>query len=145
MWPLVAHKVVACLLIMVAFTGMVFIFKEAYTQAVLLLIILPIYLLRFDVYLRLRYDAVVAQVPLMAVHHAGRVDSVDPALWTPPPLREGAQGWFPEWGKTWAWYVFISRGKYMPAMYGFIDAVNERVLKTVSVLCCRWGIPRYTL
>jgi Calcium-dependent channel, 7TM region, putative phosphate len=104
MWPLVAHKMVGCLHLMVIFTGLVFIFKAAYTQAALLFVILPIYLIRFDLYLKLRYDAVVEQVPLMAVHAAGRVEAVDPALWTPPPLREGAAGWSPEWGKTWAWW-----------------------------------------
>jgi len=55
-------------------------------------------------YLTSRYDAVVAQVPLMAVHAAGRVSSVDPDLWTPPPLRHGASGWNPEWGKVWQWW-----------------------------------------
>lgn len=55
-------------------------------------------------YLTNRYDAVVAQVPLMAVHAAGRVRGVDPDLWTPPPLRQGAAGWNPEWGKVWQWW-----------------------------------------
>jgi hypothetical protein len=25
---------------------------------------------------------------------------VDPAMFLPPPLREGAVGWYPEWGKV---------------------------------------------
>ena len=40
----------------------------------------------------------------MAVHAAGRVAAVDPNLWTPPPLRQGAEGWNPEWGKVWQWW-----------------------------------------
>eukprot|EP00889_Picochlorum_renovo_P004507 jgi/Picre1/31537/NNA_006889.t1 len=103
-WPLVAHRVVGCLFICVLFTSVVLILKEAYTQAVLMLISLPLYLLRFDMYISNRYDAVVAQVPLMAVHKAGRVDSVDPSIWTPPPLREGAEGWNPEYCKVWQWW-----------------------------------------
>ena len=47
-WPLVAHKVVGCLLIMVVFTASVLLFKGAYTQAALMLISLPVFLLRFD-------------------------------------------------------------------------------------------------
>lgn len=103
-WPLVAHRVVGCLFICVLFTSVVLILKEAYTQAVLMLISLPLYLLRFDMYISNRYDAVVAQVPLMAVHKAGRVDTVDPSIWTPPPLREGAEGWNPEYCKVWQWW-----------------------------------------
>jgi len=83
---------------------MVLILKNAYTQAVIMLITLPLYLLRFDMYLSQRYDAVVRQLPLMAVHKAGRVETVDPDLWTPPPLRAGAEGWNPEWGKVWQWW-----------------------------------------
>lgn len=138
-WPLVAHKVVGCTLIGVLFTAVVLVLKHAYTQAAVLVVTLPLYLLRFDLYvarqglvffpgtrfidtrsflfdinsprflsscryLRNRYDAVVAQVPLMAVHAAGRVATVDPNLWTPPPLRQGATGWNPEWGKVWQWW-----------------------------------------
>ena len=103
-WPLVAHKVVGCLLLGVLFTAVVLIFKQGYAQAGIILVTLPLYLLRFDNYLTTRYDAVVAQVPLMAVHKAGKVVSVDPDLWTPPPLRQGAVGWNPEWGKVWQWW-----------------------------------------
>ena len=103
-WPLVAHRVVACMFICVLFTATVLILKNAWTQAVIILLTLPLYLIRFDIYLNTRYDAVVAQVPLMAVHSAGRVSSVDSDLWTPPPLRAGAAGWNPEWGKIWQWW-----------------------------------------
>jgi hypothetical protein len=48
MWPLVAHKVVGCAFIMVVFTAVVLIFKAAYTQAAIMLVTLPLYLLRFD-------------------------------------------------------------------------------------------------
>jgi hypothetical protein len=103
-WPLVAHRVVGCLFICVLFTSVVLILKEAYTQAALMLVSLPLYLLRFDLYISSRYDAVVAQVPLMAVHKAGRVETIDPVVWTPPPLREGAEGWNPQWGMCWTFW-----------------------------------------
>lgn len=47
-------------------------------------------------YLRRRYDDLVRQVPLMAVHNAGR-SSVPADIYTPPPLRAGGHGWHPEW------------------------------------------------
>ncbi len=47
-------------------------------------------------YLVKRYDDLVRQVPLMAVHTAGR-GSVPADIYTPPPLRSGGHGWHPEW------------------------------------------------
>jgi hypothetical protein len=47
-------------------------------------------------YLTKRYDDLVRQVPLTAVHKAGR-SSVHADIYTPPPLRSGGQGWHPEW------------------------------------------------
>ena len=47
-------------------------------------------------YLRRRYDDLVRQVPLMAVHNAGR-SAVPADIYTPPPLRSGGHGWHPEW------------------------------------------------
>ena len=47
-------------------------------------------------YLTKRYDDLVRQVPLMAVHTAGR-SSVPADIYTPPPLRAGGVGWHPEW------------------------------------------------
>lgn len=47
-------------------------------------------------YLRRRYDDLVRQVPLMAVHSAGR-SAVPSDIYTPPPLRAGGHGWHPEW------------------------------------------------
>lgn len=84
-WPLVAHRIIGCLFICVLFTSAVLILKEAYTQAALMLVSLPLYLLRFSIYISNRYDGVVAQIPLTAVHKAGRVDTVDPIIWTPHP------------------------------------------------------------
>lgn len=103
-WPLVAHRVVICLFICVLFTSVVFVLKEAYTQAALMLVSLPLYLLRYDIYISKRYDQVVEQIPLTAVHQAGRVASVDPTIWHPPPLREGAEGWHPQWGVVWQYW-----------------------------------------
>uniref|UniRef100_A0A1D2A6U9 ERD4-related membrane protein n=1 Tax=Auxenochlorella protothecoides TaxID=3075 RepID=A0A1D2A6U9_AUXPR len=102
-WPYVAHKLVWCQMLMVVFTALVFLVKGAYTQAGVLAVTLPILLLNFKSYLSSRYDAVVKQVPLMAVHSAAR-GQVDPDVYTAPPLRMEAQGWHPEWGKCWQWW-----------------------------------------
>jgi len=110
-WPFVAHKVVGCNLIMVLFTGVVLLVKAAYTQGILMLVTLPIFLMRFDAYLTTRYDAVVAQVPLSALDEGKRVENgVDSKIWTPPPLRQGAEGWHPQWGLVWQWWGLPKRG-----------------------------------
>jgi len=110
-WPFVAHKVVGCNLIMVLFTGVVLLVKAAYTQGILMLVTLPIFLMRFDAYLTTRYDAVVAQVPLSALDEGKRVEhGVDSKIWTPPPLRQGAEGWHPQWGLVWQWWGLPKRG-----------------------------------
>lgn len=98
-WPYVAHKMVWCQMLLVVFTALVLVVKAAYTQAVVMAITLPMFLLMFKAFLSSRYDAVVSQIPLMAVHAAAK-GSVDPDLYTAPPLRPGAHGWHPEWGKV---------------------------------------------
>jgi hypothetical protein len=42
-------------------------------------------------------------LPLQATLAAPRAQ-VDPAVYTPPPLRPQAVGWYPEWGKVWEKY-----------------------------------------
>ena len=88
-----------CQMLLVVFTALVLVVKAAYTQAVVMAITLPMFLLMFKAFLSSRYDAVVSQIPLMAVHAAAK-GSVDPDLYTAPPLRPGAHGWHPEWGKV---------------------------------------------
>lgn len=43
------------------------------------------------------------QVPLQATLGTPTA-SIDPAMYTPPPLRPHGVGWQPEWGKVWQWY-----------------------------------------
>ena len=46
------------------------------------------------------YGKVVRQPLAAALHTAPRIH-VQPQLYTPPPLRRDAAGYFPEWGKAW--------------------------------------------
>lgn len=102
-WPYAAHRVLACLAIQVVLTGAVLAVKGAYVGAGIMIVMLCIWITWFDRYLRLRYDSVVVNPPLAALHSARRLD-VDERLYTPPPLRECAEGWHPEWGKAWQWW-----------------------------------------
>eukprot|EP00887_Chlorella_sp_A99_P001786 scaffold19.g1786.t1 len=87
----------------VVLTGAVLAVKGAYVGAGIMIVMLCIWITWFDRYLRLRYDSVVVNPPLAALHSARRLD-VDERLYTPPPLRECAEGWHPEWGKAWQWW-----------------------------------------
>lgn len=46
----------------------------------------------------------VKHLPLQATLAAPRAEQLDPSAFLPPPLRKGAVGWYPEWGKVWEKY-----------------------------------------
>ena len=99
-WIYAAHRIVACLSIMVLFTGCLFIVKSAFVQGGVSLIGLEIFIIAFDRYLVSRYDSVLKSIPIAVLEAAPRVN-LDPELYVPPPLRRGALGWHLEWGKGW--------------------------------------------
>ncbi len=100
MWNYAARRIVACMAILEIFTSAVFIVKGAYTQAGLLLVPLTLLLLQFDSFLDERYRQAVNLVPLRAVHRAPRCEVDLTHAYTPAPLRDGAEDWYPEWGKV---------------------------------------------
>lgn len=51
-------------------------------------------------HLESRFDSVLAKPPIATVREAPRCE-VDPLLYTPPALRPGGKGWFPEHSKAW--------------------------------------------
>lgn len=99
-WSFSAHRVVACLAILVLFTSAMFFVKEAFVQGFLSLVVLESFIISFDKYLTSRYDAVFASTPIAILDAAPKVE-MDPELYLPPPLRKGAEGWYLEWGKAW--------------------------------------------
>jgi len=108
-WTFVAHRVVACLAMMTLFTGITFLFKKAYIQGCLTIILLEILLIVFDRYLTSRYDSVYAAAPVGLLESAPRVE-LDSQSFVPPPLKPKAEGWFLEWGKAWEFFGSVRAG-----------------------------------
>ncbi|PRW44348.1 pyruvate decarboxylase 4 [Chlorella sorokiniana] len=85
------------------FTGIILAAKQNYTAALIMVFTqLPALLVYHKkVVLSTRHFA--QHLPLQSALHAPRA-VVDPAAYVPPPLRPGAVGWQPEWGKVWSCY-----------------------------------------
>jgi hypothetical protein len=102
-WSFSAHRVVACLAILVLFTSCMFLVKEAYVQGFISLIVLEIFIIAFDKYLTSRYDSVFKSTPMAILEASPKVD-LDPQLFVPPPLRKNGEGWYLENGKCWQFW-----------------------------------------
>ena len=100
LWSFAAHRIVACLSIMVIFTSAMFFVKQAYVQGAIGLVGHVTFLIMFNRYLSERYDSIFQSTPMAILESAPRVQ-LDPALYTPPPLRQGAEGWHLQWGRCW--------------------------------------------
>lgn len=100
MWMFSAHRLVACLGVMVLFTASIFFVRGGYVQGSIAVIGFEIFLIAFDRYIAARYDSIFTSTPIMVKEAAPRME-LDPMLYVPPPLRPGAEGWYLEWGKTW--------------------------------------------
>eukprot|EP00798_Chlamydomonas_sp_ICE-L_P014457 gene14457-20469_t len=100
MWPFMFVRIIWFMVITVFFTACVFIVKEAYIQAFLLLGLAPIALYRFHDYCRLRFEQGTETLPLLYAKKAPEAN-VHPSVYIPPPLNQKALGWHPEWTKPW--------------------------------------------
>ncbi|EFN57874.1 hypothetical protein CHLNCDRAFT_57000 [Chlorella variabilis] len=85
------------------FSSLVLASKKAWSPCLLMLATqLPmLYVYHRKVQLSVGHYARV--VPMQSTLQAPKVE-VDPATYLPPPLRPGAVGWYPEWGKVWEKY-----------------------------------------
>ncbi|KAL4421157.1 hypothetical protein ABPG77_000792 [Micractinium sp. CCAP 211/92] len=102
-WIYCAHRIVVCLGVMASFTAAVMAVKGGYVAALILFFTSVAFLIWFDRYLALRYDAVVAHLPAVGILRAPPA-RVEDRLYVPPPMRHRAVGWTPEWGKAWYGY-----------------------------------------
>ncbi|CAL8472023.1 g11565 [Coccomyxa elongata] len=100
LWDQVFNHVCWCLFIFEFFTGCVFLANSAFVQASLLWVTLTPLLYKFHSYARARYGEAVAHMPLETALAAPEA-RVAPMVYTPPSLRPGASGWYPEYGKAW--------------------------------------------
>lgn len=85
MWPLMVTRLVFILWIFQMFTSCVFLTKEAYWQAAILWISVPIILRRFNQYCISRFRPRLFNIPLEMTHHSPPAD-IDPEVYTPPAL-----------------------------------------------------------
>lgn len=100
MWPMVFNRMCFILGTFVIFNFSVLLVKKAFIQATVLICTLPWMIYKFYSFCRLRFELGVDGVPLELAHLAP-VAHVDPLMYIPRPLREGASGWRPEWMKVW--------------------------------------------
>ncbi|CAK0783273.1 hypothetical protein CVIRNUC_006472 [Coccomyxa viridis] len=104
-WDQVFNNVCWCLFICIFFTGCVFLANSAYIQACIMWVTLIPSLFKFNRYAKARYGEAVSHMPLETAHTAPDA-RVDPTVYTPPQLRQGAFGWYPEYGKPWEnWWL----------------------------------------
>lgn len=90
--------------------GAVFIANKAYVQGALIWGTLMPALAVYDYWcMRTHLQAATSQ-PLGRAHVAPVANNIDPELFMPPALREGAKGWWPQGGLVWE--------KYGLSMYG---------------------------
>ena len=102
-WTYAAHRYVGCLVIMAVFTAAMLGVKGSYTAALIMLFTLVPYLIVFNHYLTQRFDAVVAQLPVITTVGAEEI-CIDPTTYAPPPLLEHGKGWHLDWGKAWQYW-----------------------------------------
>lgn len=103
MWRYYAHRLNAVLALTILFTGVMFLIKRAWIQGAIVLIGHELFVLAFDKYLTKRYDSIYGEAPVEFLEAIPRAN-IDPAVFVPPPLREGQDGWFLEWGKAWQFW-----------------------------------------
>lgn len=108
MWSLIFELMVITLWIANVFAGCVFIAKSGFWIGGSLIIVISIFLAFF------RRVCVVTEDSMSPGFHRGGGPrstfwappaKVPRDLYLPPPLREGAVGWYPEWGKLWEKYA----------------------------------------
>lgn len=88
------------------FTGSTLIAVRAYVTGTITLILSPMFPAVFRQYCMVHVVRFVKTIPLQSAAAGPTIADIDELrrVYTPPPLRRGAIGWFPEWGKVWEKY-----------------------------------------
>ena len=79
--------------------GLVLLSNSAYAQATILWITMTPLLYKFNSYCEVRYGSAVRHMPLETAS-AAPTASIPAVVYMPPALRQGAAGWYPEFGKV---------------------------------------------
>lgn len=85
------------------FAAVVLMAKEQLALGIVLLVVQGV--IHYHAYSGVQQHAAryVRHPPLHLARHTPMAE-IDPAVYLPPPLRHGAVGWYPEWGKVWEKY-----------------------------------------
>ncbi|GMH42492.1 hypothetical protein BSKO_10411 [Bryopsis sp. KO-2023] len=100
MWPFVFNRMLWILWLFQVFTSCILTVKQAFWEAAILWVTVPIILLRFWRYCEARFKSGMEHIPLEMAHLAPPA-VVDPKVYTPPALIQGCAGWHPEYMKAW--------------------------------------------
>ena len=85
------------------FTAAVFLAKGGYWSGSMLAVVATVMIVMFWRYNRAHVMSMIKITPLQTAALAPKA-TVPRDCYLPPPLRRGAVGWFPEWGKIWEKY-----------------------------------------
>lgn len=102
-WTFMAHRIIACLVLTVIFSGIMFFVKHAYVQGGLAIGLLFPACLAFDRYLTVTYDSIYKSLPVALLEASPRLE-VDQQAFIAAPLRPGAAQWFLNWGTVWEFF-----------------------------------------
>ncbi|KAJ9506276.1 hypothetical protein QJQ45_014057, partial [Haematococcus lacustris] len=138
MWPWFVKRMLVIFAIFGLFTSCVFVVKRAFTQAVLLLVLVPIILVRFNNFLFYRFQRATQHVPLRLAQQAPPA-RVDPQAYIPAPLQPHSLGWTPDWCKPW-------QGWNLPTGYSVSNLEALRYIQSVAPtpLCKGGGRVHFT-
>ncbi|KAG2489473.1 hypothetical protein HYH03_012109 [Edaphochlamys debaryana] len=104
MWPVLFDQMMGFLVLMELFSGAVLFVNGSFTLAIIMWSTLTPPLAFFWHFNRHRYLLPLHHPPLSLVAREPVGAAVDPLVYTPPALRPGAIGWYPEQGKVWEKY-----------------------------------------
>ncbi|KAG2489474.1 hypothetical protein HYH03_012110 [Edaphochlamys debaryana] len=104
MWPVLFDQMMGFLVLMELFSGAILFVNGSFALAIVMWSTLTPPLAFFWHFNRHRYLLPLHHPPLSLVAREPVGAAVDPLVYTPPALRPGAIGWYPEQGKVWEKY-----------------------------------------
>ncbi|KAG2489468.1 hypothetical protein HYH03_012104 [Edaphochlamys debaryana] len=104
MWPVLFGQIMGFMIIMEVFTGAALMVMDEWVLAAIMWATLTPPLILFWRFCHRRYLEPLQYAPLSLVAREPVGAAVDPLVYTPPALRPGAVGWYPQQGKVWEKY-----------------------------------------
>lgn len=104
LWPVLFDRFVVMLVSLAFFVSVQLLTREAFAQAIILIVTVPPVLYRYHRVLSKRYKNITKVVPLDIAFRQPRGVVVPPSMFIPSELRFQSAGWHPEQGKAWQGY-----------------------------------------